>query len=117
MQAKETLMKKVAVLFSLLLVTSTSVAQTSLVPCELESVKAALTSIISGWNIDALPIGTSFKATKVTMKPGSEGKQGTFTNIVNLEIFENGRGSTLITSVNVDAQLYTGGSCQILRAY
>jgi len=78
--------------------------------CESESIKAALISTIQQWNIDGATVGTSFKATGVKLKPGSEGRQGTFTNIVSLEIFEAGRGSTLSTSVEVDAQNI--GTCQ-----
>ena len=33
------------------------------------------------WKIDGAAIGTSFKATSVALKPGSEGRQGTLTNI------------------------------------
>lgn len=81
--------------------------------CVEESVKAALVSSIQQWNIDGAAIGTSLKVTGVKLKPGSEGKQGVFRNVVSLEIFEAGRGSTLQTSVEVDVQNLFG-TCQAL---
>lgn len=73
-------------------------------PCPLQSTAAALVQTIDEWNLDGAAIGTSFKATKVTTKPGSSGIQGTFTSTVSLEIFEAGRDSTFETSIDVPMQ-------------
>lgn len=102
-------MKLISAITALVCLTTSFTA--SAAECEAESVKAALVATIQQWNIDGAPIGTSFKVTGVKLKPDSEGRQGTFTNIVSLEIFESGRGSTLQTSVEVEAQNI--GTCQI----
>ena len=71
--------------------------------CEKESVQAALATTIQYWNFDAPYVGTSIKATNVALKPGSEGAQGSFVNVVKLEISEASFG-TLSTSMEVSIQ-------------
>jgi hypothetical protein len=59
--------------------------------CEIQGVAGVLVRAVHAWDNRGAAIGTSFKATSVTLLPGEDGEYSTK---VGVEIFEAGRGST-----------------------